>query len=370
MNGAEELQQDKFTGTVYGVHLTDLVQLACLSQMNVSIDVSAGEHAGAMHVVSGQVVHAASGDREGEEAFKAIMLFAAGRFVVEPLTAHAGASISKGWEHLLIDALRYRSERGGLAQGPSPQEHPTFAGSLKHIELLDLITLACIAKTDHVLRVVCGRGEGAICVRDGQVYHAQFLELAGEDAFKEMLCERQGSFEAVAPESGESTSIDTPWEYLIMEAMRYRDEKEGSAGEEGTDADTLTQRVQKMKVAEKIRLAMLGDKEARTLLMRDSNRMVQAAIVSNPRLTDGEVAMIASLRSIDEEVLRKIANNREWMRMYQVRLALATNPKCPFATSVKLLQSLAPADLKQISRSKSVPSNVAQAARRLLGEKI
>ena len=74
-------------------------------------------------------------------------------------------------------------------------------------------------------------------------------------------------------------------------------------------------------------------------------------------------------RNVSDEVLRIIANNREWTRNYQVKLALATNPKCPIPTSMKFLNFLQERDLRNIMKSKDVPSPIATHARRILQKK-
>jgi hypothetical protein len=125
-----------------------------------------------------------------------------------------------------------------------------------------------------------------------------------------------------------------------------------------------------MKMIEKMRLATTGDREVRNYLIRDPSRLIQLAVISNPRISDTEVTAIANSKSVDEEVLRRIANNREWMRMYQVRSALAKNPKTPLPIALKMVPTLQAQDLKVISRSKTVPIAIAQAAQRQVREKI
>ena len=158
-----------------------------------------------------------------------------------------------------------------------------------------------------------------------------------------------------------------PWEHLLIEAMRFLDEESGVIDEEQAEnrAETLLQKVLKKKMSEKIRLAMTGDKETRGILIRDSNRMIQVAVISNPKITDGEVAAIAYSRHVVGGPAR-IASDKEWTRLYPVRLALATNPKTPITFARKLIPTLKRQDLKSISLSKSVPNLVANEARRLL----
>jgi hypothetical protein len=133
--------------------------------------------------------------------------------------------------------------------------------------------------------------------------------------------------------------------------------------------ETLFQQVQKMTTVDKIRLAMRGDKEVRNLLIRDGERTVQMAVVSNPRITDNEIAVIVSSRNVHEEILRQIGASREWFKSYPVKVALVQNPKTPLSTALRLLPTLMLKDLRALAKSKSVPNVVAQAALRLLNKK-
>lgn len=135
------------------------------------------------------------------------------------------------------------------------------------------------------------------------------------------------------------------------------------------DSTSLYQALQKMTVFQKIKLARLGNREARGLLVRERNKVVAIAAVTNPKVTDNEVAGIAQSRNVHDEVLRVIARNREWTRNYQVKLGLATNPRCPTAEALKFVNHLQEKDLRTIMRSKDVPRPVAGHARRLLSKK-
>jgi hypothetical protein len=143
---------------------------------------------------------------------------------------------------------------------------------------------------------------------------------------------------------------------------------------EGEELDPATQGnlfalVQKMSVMQKVKLARLGNKEARGLLIRDRNKIVATAAIRSPRMTDTEVVAFAKSRNLSDEVLRIIASNREWTRNYNVKLALVTNPKCPMAASVKFLNFLQERDLRGLIKSKDVPSVIAIHARRMLEKK-
>lgn len=353
----------KFSGTFDRIGLLDLVQLACLANMNRDIEAETQAGGGRIIIRSGQVVDSETTLFTGEDALKDLLLLPGGRFHFKPETAEIPPRIKKTWELLLIEAVRYRGERELPASG---EEGKIFSGKIEQIDLADLIQLACMAQVERHLRVDAGQG-GAICFQQGGVFHAEWGGLIGVEAFREMLLSERGGFESRPLRGDETITIDYPWENLLMEAVCYRDEKMAAEGEAGGQKSlTLLQSFQRMRVAEKIRLAMTADKEARSLLMRDNNRMVQLALIGNPRLSDGEVVLIAGSRYIDEEVLRKIAVNREWIKLYQVRLALAGNPRCPIPIASRMLKTLAPIDLKIIAASRSVPSAVAQLARKMI----
>jgi hypothetical protein len=121
-----------------------------------------------------------------------------------------------------------------------------------------------------------------------------------------------------------------------------------------------------MTVPEKVKLALRGNRDARMILVRDSNQLVRRFVLLNPRISDTEVVAITHNKSADDELLRVIAERREWMQNYQVRIGLATNPKTPLALALKQVPTLAERDLRMIGKSKNVPHAVAAQARRLL----
>ena len=132
---------------------------------------------------------------------------------------------------------------------------------------------------------------------------------------------------------------------------------------------TLAQRVMKMSITEKIKLATIGNKEARSLLIRDTNKLVAVAVIRSQRITDGEVLRIAHNRAVLEDVLRIIYGNREWTKVYGIKLALVKNPKTPLAISLRFLSTLRDSEVKELSRDRNIPSSVQLAARKMVEKK-
>ncbi len=132
---------------------------------------------------------------------------------------------------------------------------------------------------------------------------------------------------------------------------------------------TLSQKVLMMTVSEKIKLANRGNKEARTLLLRDPNKLVQEAAVQSPRITEAEIVALTNSRTIPDEILRIIMRNRDWMKSYQVKVNLINNPKTPVPTAIRLLPHMRASDLRGLSRNRNVPNAVSTQAKNLLQKK-
>lgn len=131
-------------------------------------------------------------------------------------------------------------------------------------------------------------------------------------------------------------------------------------------AQSILQRIQKLGVSEKIQLALRGGKEIRTILMRDPNKEVCLTVLDNPKLTDTEVELIARSRSIPDEALRKITKRREWMKNYNVILALLTNPKLPSGIALPLVNELKTRDLAMLEKNRNVSEGLRGTAKKLL----
>ena len=129
---------------------------------------------------------------------------------------------------------------------------------------------------------------------------------------------------------------------------------------------SLIQRIMKMNMKERIKFAMKGDREARSILIRDPNKVVAQGVINNPRITDQEVEKIAAMRTVPAEVLRLVAMNRTWMRIYGVIHNLARNPRTPLANAMTLLIRIQTRDLKALSGNRNVSEAIRRQAGRIL----
>jgi hypothetical protein len=166
---------------------------------------------------------------------------------------------------------------------------------------------------------------------------------------------------------------DEEFELELIEIIEDEPEEaaEPEEPEEPEEEEKLTieQQILRMNVTEKIKAAMRGNKQIRGMLVTDSNRLVSTAVLKNPRITENEVIKISASRSVSEDVIRSITRNRDWMKLYQVKVNLVKNPKCPQGISMRLLNFLRPNDLKGLVGNKNVPQLISINAKKLLSGK-
>ncbi len=170
-------------------------------------------------------------------------------------------------------------------------------------------------------------------------------------------------FEGELMEEGD---LDLPLEFT--EEDDFDDTSSEAAEEEQRKNRSLPieKVIHKWGVTDKIKAALRGNKQVRSILIRDGNRQVALSVLENPRLTEEEVIKIAASRNVSKDVIRAIARNKEWVKNYKIKLSLVMNPKCPIDIALKLLNYIQEKDLKQISKSKNVSGQISAAARRML----
>ncbi|HLM00958.1 MAG TPA: hypothetical protein VK400_07865 [Pyrinomonadaceae bacterium] len=129
---------------------------------------------------------------------------------------------------------------------------------------------------------------------------------------------------------------------------------------------SMLNRILRMSMKDRVKLAMKGDREARNILIRDPNRIVAQAVMQNPRITEHEVEKIASMRTVPEDVLRQIATSRQWSRIYTIVHNLARNPRTPLSNVMGILTRLQLRDLMALSKNRNVSDAVRRQASRIM----
>jgi hypothetical protein len=197
-----------------------------------------------------------------------------------------------------------------------------------------------------------------LCARNG-------VRLDGIPAFADLATALMADPNAVAPSAADDA---------FSAVLSVADEAAQDSNQDATKTTKIDKRkpsvsfikFDELKIFEKIRLATIGNAYCRQVLIRDSNRLVAMSVVRSSAITNGEIVAAASNRAVCDDVIRFIANSREYTKDYAVKQALVNNPKCPLALSLHLLNFLRLDDLKAVSRSRNIPGALATAAKKLL----
>ncbi|PYQ14574.1 MAG: hypothetical protein DMF80_11935 [Acidobacteria bacterium] len=167
---------------------------------------------------------------------------------------------------------------------------------------------------------------------------------------------------APAPEAAEPEEEPPPPATAAEAVARYLSEDERQQDEKVN----AVQRLYRLNTAEKVIAALKGTREERSVLVRDPNRLVAAAVLGSPKLTEVEIESFAGMKSLSDEVLRRIGNHKEWMKRYGVVANLVKNPRTPIAISLGLVSRLNPRDIKGLTTDRNVPEVIRKQAQKFI----
>lgn len=134
--------------------------------------------------------------------------------------------------------------------------------------------------------------------------------------------------------------------------------------------ENTLQKINSLDVKGRIQLALKGNKEERSILIRDGTKVVALAVLEAPKLSDGEVEKFASQKNVLEAVLRQIPLKRRFMKNYKVVRNLVANPRTPLDLALGLMKNLLVQDLKNLSANKEVSETIRKLATKMFKQKL
>ncbi len=265
------------------------------------------------------------------------------------------------------------AERAGEALLSQPLE--SFLEALKREKAVPAF-FAYVAKN---LADKPGVGDAMVqnknCPADSLAPVVKHLSAMGIQALMDDL-DRISSSHALAA-AIEHSPAATPEQKHLLHELRGTSIDETVLAEAAAEAEpdsakrqTLLQRLAKMTVAQRVQFAIKGGSEARRTLIRDSNKVVQRAVLQSPRLTDQDVEAFASMSTLTDEILRLIANNRKFRKNYVVVRNLLNNPKTPLDVSLHMLPIINAMDLKKLATNKNIPETLRATAGKLQRQRL
>jgi hypothetical protein len=198
------------------------------------------------------------------------------------------------------------------------------------------------------------------------------LEEAGGEAADEVgpqaaAATSSASADAAKSEAGKSATAAAGKPAAAAVAVKAK--KQAPPGLEERRDSTL-QKISKLDIRGRITLAMRGSKEDRSILIRDSTKLVAVAVLESPKVSDGEVEKFALQKNVLEAVLRAIPLKRRFAKNYNITRNLVQNPRTPLDLSLGLMKNLLIHDLKNLSGNKEVSDTIRKLALRMFKQKL
>lgn len=242
---------------------------------------------------------------------------------------------------------------------PAPvAEHPDSEGAVLELATPDAVASVPPADEwgdDEALNVYLKEHAHDIAAEGEKPFQAigGIVELLGQDYFPVL-----DTAEAPAPEAPEpapTEAVSPKPAFVKKPAVVVR--------------ENALQKISHLDVKGRIQLALKGNKEERSLLIRDGTKVVALAVLEAPKLSDGEVEKFASQKNVLESVLRQIPLKRRFMKNYKVVRNLVANPRTPLDLGLGLMKNLLAVDLKNISANKEVSETIRKLALKMYKQK-
>ncbi|MBA3884595.1 MAG: hypothetical protein H0X67_02545 [Acidobacteria bacterium] len=256
--------------------------------------------------------------------------------------------MDSGYRSPLVDFFR----RGEVARDVRLLAAQGALAPRAHEQLALLILLSADADA-----LVARTAQGTLDALPAQALEAFLARADVPEPMREFFAGR-----GITPASAPALEAEAPLVETDAAPLPH-DTPEDQADERAADDPQV---LSSLSIVERMKLAMKGTRGQRASLIRDSNKLVAAAVLSSPKLTETEVEAFAKMANVSEDVLRIIANNRSWTKNYSILSALARNPKTPIGVSMQLVQRLNDRDVKSLSMDRNVPEAVRLVARKFV----
>ena len=301
--------------------------------------------------------------------------------------AELGATSKGEWINAMLASARVRSSRSVLSELASNKElNPAQAAkvqefltgrsaSLETLEAQPATTPASQTLANDVASSLPSTGpspdseaadpEVETAVIAFLTEHAAEIAAEGDKPFQPIggiyeASTAEEPVKAVAAAATAAPAQAAPHAVALKKISNPQDEQRGS----------VLQKISRLDIKGRIQLAMKGNKEERSILVRDGTKIVALAVLDSPKITDGEVERFSGQKNVLEALLRAIPMKRRFAKNYAVVRNLVSNPRTPLDTSLGLMKNLLVADLKNLSGNKEVADTIRKLALRLFKQKV
>ena len=251
------------------------------------------------------------------------------------------------------------------------QSLPNILASLARVDAAPEMFAYCAAEFSRRPGVADALAKNPTCPVEVLRPVVRYLSVSAvEELFEDL--DRLSTSPALVEALATSSVINADQRNQLLELQRmdleaadaFADAAE-SAEPDKAKRETLLQKLSRLRVVERVQMALKGNRDERSLLIRDPCKVVQRAVLQSPQLSDQEVESFAAMASLSDEVLRLIAVNRKYRKNYVVVRALMFNAKTPLEVTLHMLPGITAKDLKLLTTSKNIPDTLRTSANRL-----
>jgi hypothetical protein len=261
----------------------------------------------------------------------------------------------------------------------SPYLKPEEAAELRKLSTAG-VEAARVAESGGAVAQAVARGEASLPVesRGAEAASATTVGVDDEEVFAylnehadDIVAEGEKPFHAIGSGIADMSADDFPLEAQVVLPVDPAPQAAPAAKKAPAAPvrENSLQKISHLDVKGRIQLALKGNKEERSLLIRDGTKVVALAVLEAPKLSDGEVEKIASQKNVLESVLRQIPLKRRFMKNYIVVRNLVANPRTPLDLGLGLMKNLLIADLKNLSSNKEVSETIRKLAMKMYKQK-
>ncbi len=169
--------------------------------------------------------------------------------------------------------------------------------------------------------------------------------------------------QAVAAARAASDTAGEPPSYEVVSDQELADaDPEPAPAHVPADVHT---RVRAASPHEKMQIALRGNRDERAVILRDPTaRPVHQYLLRNPQIGVDEVAAIAAMRTVSPDLLKQIADRREWAQRPEIASALLRNPKTPVPLAIRMVPWVALTELRQLAKATSLRAPILREIRK------
>ena len=299
--------------------------------------------------------------------------------------AELAAALKEEWIDAMLASTRVRSSRAVLLELASNKElDPAQVAKVQELLTGKSAAIETVAQPATAVKLQVPENEAAVVPATAALQDSEAADPEVETAVITFLTEHAAEIaaegdkpfqpiggiydpstaeepvKAVAAAATAAPAQPAPHTFAPKKIANPQDEQRGS----------VLQKISRLDIKGRIQLAMKGNKEERSILVRDGTKIVALAVLDSPKITDGEVERFAGQKNVLEALLRAIPMKRRFAKNYAVVRNLVSNPRTPLDTSLGLMKNLLVADLKNLSGNKEVADTIRKLALRLFKQKV